>query len=389
MPDPVSPLAAYTTLASCGPGTRGGAYLRRFWHPIARVGDLAPGALRRIEVLGEALTLVRFADGEHALLDERCPHRGVALSLGEVRDDAVWCPYHGWRFDRTGRCVAAPGEPGGTCGAARARSRPIAVAFGLLFAWLGEGAPAPFPYADLLPPGMLAYRMAPILWPACFTLRLENTADFSHLQAAHEASGLAGFLPPAYRQTHTALPRGHRVVLSADTDPAGVVNEGALGHAMTWLLPNLFHYRQPLLEGAPWMQHLSWHTPATDDRCRTFTVVLVPGDDPAALAARHPEPRTPDTDVVARAEEVLSGRVRLSDLRGHPNLTEIEDCVMVVSQHRTGGVSPSTLGATDVGVASLRQRLGRDILASEGAGWVPGAIGEALRDVLVADSPLP
>lgn len=50
----------------------------------------------------------------HALLD-RCPHRNVPLSGGEVvRDGTLQCPYHGWRFDGAGTCKHVPsllGEP--------------------------------------------------------------------------------------------------------------------------------------------------------------------------------------------------------------------------------------------------------------------------------------
>lgn len=386
-PPPAGPGArlAFEALRQCGPDTRGGRYLRHFWHPVARVDDLAAGQLRKLSVLGAPFTLARFEDGTHTLLDDRCPHRGVPLSLGRVQDGAVRCPYHGWRFGPDGACVDAPGEPASVCAAAGARARPLREAFGLLFAWLGDGPAAAFPYADRVPEGMVVYRMAPIQWPTNFVMRLENTTDFSHLQAAHEYSGLDRFLPAGYRQTYTALARGHRVVLSAEHDPVGVLTEGALGHPMTYLLPNLFHHRQPLLQDGSWSQHISWHTPATDDLCRTFTIVLVAAADPDAFFRAHPEPRQSDTGVVALAEEVLAGRSTLAELRGHANLTEIEDCVMVVAQHRAGGSTPSVLGRTDPGVASLRQLLGRDILASETEGWVVPDLGPSLDGLLVSD----
>jgi phenylpropionate dioxygenase-like ring-hydroxylating dioxygenase large terminal subunit len=43
-----------------------------------------------------------------------CIHRGARLSKGFIRDDKVVCPYHGWNYDGSARCVlmpAAPNEP--------------------------------------------------------------------------------------------------------------------------------------------------------------------------------------------------------------------------------------------------------------------------------------
>ena len=53
------------------------------------------------------------ADGEGrpAALIDRCPHRGVALSLGKLCYGIVECPFHGWRFDATGANRLVPWNP--------------------------------------------------------------------------------------------------------------------------------------------------------------------------------------------------------------------------------------------------------------------------------------
>ncbi len=380
---------AYAALKQCGPNTRGGRYLRRFWHPIARVGDLAPGQLRRMDVLGETLTFVCFSADHHALLDDRCPHRGVPLSLGDVVDGSVRCPYHGWRFDSTGACVDAPGERDRRCAAARARSRPLATAYGLVFAWLGDQPPAPFPFDAPPPPSMVPHRLAPIEWPACFLLRVENTTDFSHIQGVHVGSGLAAFLPNDYRLALTPLPDGHQIRLTTEAFPDGMPSSSQLGHPMTYRMPNFFHYRQPLLGTDVWQQHTTWHVPANDNLCRTFTIAWVATLDPASLRRRFPEPSTAGTEVVQLTERILAGELRLADLRKHPNLTEIEDCVVIVAQHRAGGSTPAVFGRADVGVAAVHRGLGRDVVASEQDGWQSPWLPGALHNLLVADTPTP
>ncbi|HEY0359527.1 MAG TPA: Rieske 2Fe-2S domain-containing protein [Mycobacteriales bacterium] len=48
---------------------------------------------------------VFVVDGETVVTDEACPHNGGPLSQGKVRDGAVVCPWHWYRFDlQTGEC---------------------------------------------------------------------------------------------------------------------------------------------------------------------------------------------------------------------------------------------------------------------------------------------
>ena len=72
---------------------------------VARVSDLPPGAMKRVEVDGRALALFHTASGIHAI-DGRCPHRGGPLAEGDLMGEQVVCPWHLWTFDvRTGQCV--------------------------------------------------------------------------------------------------------------------------------------------------------------------------------------------------------------------------------------------------------------------------------------------
>ncbi|HEY3117039.1 MAG TPA: Rieske 2Fe-2S domain-containing protein, partial [Chloroflexota bacterium] len=63
-------------LTQVGPGTPGGEYLRRFWHPIGLSADLQD-LPRPVRILGEDLVLFRDGRGRVGLLHTHCSHRGT------------------------------------------------------------------------------------------------------------------------------------------------------------------------------------------------------------------------------------------------------------------------------------------------------------------------
>jgi nitrite reductase/ring-hydroxylating ferredoxin subunit len=83
------------------------------WRPVLAAGLLRPGD-NVVPVLANAqpLALWRSAGGAVQAWEDRCPHRGVALSLGRVEGDRLTCAYHGWQYAASnGRCVAIPAMP--------------------------------------------------------------------------------------------------------------------------------------------------------------------------------------------------------------------------------------------------------------------------------------
>jgi nitrite reductase/ring-hydroxylating ferredoxin subunit len=77
---------------------------------LIEAAELSERVLRRVEHAGRAVA-VGLADGRPQAVQDRCPHREVALSGGIVADGVVTCPGHFRRFDlRTGQCLSQPGE---------------------------------------------------------------------------------------------------------------------------------------------------------------------------------------------------------------------------------------------------------------------------------------
>ncbi len=81
----------------------------RFWHPVARSVDVAPGSVVLATLLGRELAVWRDDQRAVHVVDNRCSHRGTSLAQGKVTPNGcVRCPYHGWHFDGQGRCVLIP-----------------------------------------------------------------------------------------------------------------------------------------------------------------------------------------------------------------------------------------------------------------------------------------
>ena len=77
------------------------------WYMIAKSSEIQQRPVKR-EIWNQPVVLFRTGQGELHGLEDRCAHRLVRLSHGQVIDDKIECAYHGWQFNGTGRCVHIP-----------------------------------------------------------------------------------------------------------------------------------------------------------------------------------------------------------------------------------------------------------------------------------------
>ena len=103
-------------LCRVGRGTPMGNLMREYWIPAlpSREFPEIDGDIKRMRLLGENLIMFRDSNGNVGALSEACPHRGASLYFGRNEESGVRCPYHGWKFDVTGKCVDMPTEPEGS-----------------------------------------------------------------------------------------------------------------------------------------------------------------------------------------------------------------------------------------------------------------------------------
>ena len=126
------------------------AAMARFWQPVCAAAEVGAGP-HFVELLDRPLTVVRL-DGELACFDDVCRHLGASLSLASVvpgpggEGQVLRCAYHGWSYDRSGRCVDIPARRDAPIPRdARVRAYPVAERYGLLWVCLEGESTAGIP----------------------------------------------------------------------------------------------------------------------------------------------------------------------------------------------------------------------------------------------------
>ncbi|MED5463891.1 MAG: Rieske 2Fe-2S domain-containing protein, partial [Myxococcota bacterium] len=107
----------------------------RGWFVVAYSHELQPNEVKSLEYFGQRLVAFRDSQGEVAILDAYCAHLGADMGVGGiVEDDCLRCPFHAWKFDRTGSCVEVPYAKK-IPAKAKVRSWPVQERNDLVFVW--------------------------------------------------------------------------------------------------------------------------------------------------------------------------------------------------------------------------------------------------------------
>lgn len=162
----------------------------RLWTPLIETRRIKDKPVR-VQLAGEALVLFRGRDGAIGALLDRCPHRGVALSLGSVNaDGCLECPFHGWRFDTTGANRHVPLNPDAKRDKLSATAIPTREIGEMV--WVYTAPVAEAPEEPVAPDGLALPGLSRIylerIWNCHWTRAMENMLDSPHLPFVHRNS---------------------------------------------------------------------------------------------------------------------------------------------------------------------------------------------------------
>ena len=209
------------------------AAMARFWQPVCAAAEVGAGP-HFVELLDRPLTVVRL-DGELACFDDVCRHLGASLSLASVvpgpggEGQVLRCAYHGWSYDRSGRCVDIPARRDAPIPRdARVRAYPVAERYGLLWVCLEGESTAGIPeFPEFDDPG---FHLTPLRvyepW-ACSAPRIVMGAlDDTHFPWVHP--GLLGDPEHPEPPEHRAWVEGEYLMSTYSTlQPANETIGGA------------------------------------------------------------------------------------------------------------------------------------------------------------------
>jgi phenylpropionate dioxygenase-like ring-hydroxylating dioxygenase large terminal subunit len=110
-----------------------------YWYAVEQSSQLATGQVIETKFWGRSIAVYRGSDGIVRALENRCAHRQLKLSDGQVEDCRLTCPYHGWSYDEAG-VAQIPHETFGRSPKFKIPSVPVQEKYGLIFIFPGDPA---------------------------------------------------------------------------------------------------------------------------------------------------------------------------------------------------------------------------------------------------------
>jgi len=159
------------------------------WYSIlesSEVGTRPVGVTR----MGERLVLWR-SKGTIGCLKDRCIHRGAALSAGKNVDSDLQCPFHGLRYDSTGKVTMIPANGKSKVAPNYFKTDSYHVHEEHGFVWIWWGAPReeypPIPWFDDIGEDF-SFNTVKQRWTTHYSRAIENQLDVAHLPFVHSNS---------------------------------------------------------------------------------------------------------------------------------------------------------------------------------------------------------
>lgn len=155
-----------------------------YWYAVELDANIRPGEVREVVFWKRSFALYRDAEGQLHCVENRCAHRNLKLTEGEVKGCRLVCPYHGWEYDGDGRLARVPHNDFGRPLKLKLPSFPVKVRYGLVFLFPGDPAMAEVRHIPDIPqlegPDRWACKPIDMTWRGHHSMIIDNVSDLTH-----------------------------------------------------------------------------------------------------------------------------------------------------------------------------------------------------------------
>lgn len=163
-------------------------YIKNAWYVAAMSNELADKPLGRT-ICDSPLVFWRDTTGQVAAVEDFCPHRGAALSLGFVEEGELVCGYHGLRMGPEGKTLSMPKQR--TDRIPCTRKTAVIERYGFIWAWAGDADKADdslLPVFEWAEDPNWTYGGGLYHIKCDYRLMIDNLMDLTHETYVHSSS---------------------------------------------------------------------------------------------------------------------------------------------------------------------------------------------------------
>ncbi len=163
-------------------------HIQNAWYVAAMSNEVTDKPLGRT-ICNHNLVMYRGQGEAVACIEDFCPHRGAAMSLGYIEEGELVCGYHGLRMGPDGHTISMPKQR--TDRFPCTRSFPVMEKYGFIWVWPGDKAQADeskLPKFDWTENNGWTYGGGLFHIKCDYRLMIDNLMDLTHETYVHSSS---------------------------------------------------------------------------------------------------------------------------------------------------------------------------------------------------------
>jgi len=199
--------------------------IRNQWYIVLESREVKKGQLVGVTRFGERMVFWRDTTGKLVCFKDKCVHRGASLAIGKHYGDEIACPFHGFRYDKSGKVTLIPtnGKSSEVAPYFHIQTYPLFEKFGWVFLWWGDQQSTEEPHYFSDVDENFSWASSAHLWPVHYSRAIENQLDLVHLPFVH----------------YNTIGRGNKTLVNG---PVQVIQDGSIAF---WVYNERDHGQKP------------------------------------------------------------------------------------------------------------------------------------------------